>query len=180
MAVPYSPGIRTGTRPYLYIRRSGSVRAFLHGLDIEVSRGTKDVAVAVAEEYRKALVRRTPVGNSLDPRRAEGPGALKRGWFLLVLDSGPNPRVLVLNKQKYLKWVLRGRAAIDQRLKPKSRRWPLHFYIGSRSYYRWFVKGVAPNDFDRQAILAARRPANKAAENELRKIVRRAKARAGR
>lgn len=92
------------------------------------------------------LEKRTPVGEGLTP------GGLKRGWRLRRSRPGGVSSVTVYNVQGYLRFVIKGRPAIDNTAKG----YPLHFWIAGTEFYRWRVKAAAPNPFHLNAIRAAR------------------------
>lgn len=104
-----------------------------------------------ADLYLAELMADTPEGHGLQP------GGLKAGWKTRREGAGATATRLVYNTRPYLRWVIKGRDAIDQRTKPVDERWPLHFWIDRQEFYRWKVKAVAPNPFHRNAIRRARR-----------------------
>lgn len=146
-------------RPFIATRSYGNVKLFLDRLEIDLrTRGRwADVVMGVADLTIKALHDAAPVGEEgPDDEDTEEPRHMRDAFYTEVVRRGSRPRVLIKNKKWYLRLVLGGRKAIDQRLKPPERRWPLHFYSDGQEYYRWFVKASAPNPFDKRAVQSVR------------------------
>lgn len=112
--------------------------------------------------YKEKLADYSPVG------KGEKPGKLKAGWKVKRISSGGTASRNIYNTQRYLKWVLKGRPAIDQRGKPNAKR--LRFVVSGVVIYRWKVKKAEANPFHLRAAVAARREINIQLHGDMRNI----------
>lgn len=120
-------------------------------IDAQASRLPRGFGIGMdnaAGIYRATLERYTPVG------KGERPGRLKAGWRVRRVDAGGKASRVIYNREKHLRFVLRGRGAIDQRGKPNAKR--LRFVISGIVFYRWKVKASKANPFHIKAARVAR------------------------
>jgi hypothetical protein len=116
-----------------------------------------------AETYRQELIKRTPRG------RGPNPGRLQAGWRVRRVGRGSRATRVVYNREKYLRYVLGGRGAIDQiasgrrywDAEKKVWRGALRIPIGGRVLFRWRVGAAKANPFHVAAVRSARRLVSK-------------------
>jgi hypothetical protein len=137
---------------------STGARAVLQADARRLPAGWGQAMTAMAALYRTALAARTAVGHSGSPKGPK-PGRAAAGWKVRSSGAGGAAVRTLYNTQPYLRWVLKGRAAIDQTKKTGPARHPLHFWIDGQEFYRWRVKAAPANNFIPTAMAAARRQA---------------------
>ena len=116
-----------------------------------------------AEIYRQSLVAYTPVGVG------EHPGRLRAGWRVRRVSAGGRASRHIYNTERYLKYVLAGRGAIDQRGRPNAKR--LRFVVSGIVFYRWRVGPAKANPFHLRAARAARAQVREQIRADLRSIL---------
>lgn len=113
--------------------------------------------------YAEALRNATPKG------QGQRPGGLRFGWRVRAVSIGGQPGRLIYNAHGYLKVVLEGRGAIDQKATGRSR--PLHFWAGGKEFYRWRVGPAKANPFHMQAIKSGRERVRRSLRGTLKSII---------
>jgi hypothetical protein len=116
--------------------------------------GFPAVLTHVANIEVEELQKLTPISHSGAPDAK--PGQLKKNWAISASGSGSNARRIVYNRLARIRFIIKGRRAIDQTLKEGDQRHPLHFWIDGREFYRWKVKAARANNFVPQALSNAR------------------------
>jgi hypothetical protein len=149
-----------------------AARAQINAASNRLPRGWGQVLDGLAAIYLTRVQALTPIGAGAPGHKA---GTLRASWKVRTEGRGITARRTLYTPQRYLKWVIQGRPAIDHRPPPESaaeraarrkrgekRVFPqkrLHFWIGNREFYRWAVRAQAPNNFVPRARTQARREA---------------------
>lgn len=159
---------------FLRLRYRAQARREMLGRADRLPRGWGLALDGIAAIYKEQLQAETPEGAGAPGHE---PGTLRKDWTIRPSGRGLRASRRIFNPHRYLKWVLEGRPAIDHRPPPESaaerkarrkrgekRVFPqkrLHFWIGNREFYRWYVRAQAPNNFIPRARERARREARR-------------------
>lgn len=112
--------------------------------------GLPTVLTHLANIEKEELEHLTPVSHSGRPGYVAG--QTKKSWKVKSSGSGANATRLIYNEKRTLRFVLKGRKAIDNTEKG----YPLHFWIDGREFYRWRVRAAKANNFIPIAVRRAR------------------------